>query len=246
MGKILVTRAMPEAEETANVLISMGYFPLIAPLRRVETLDQTLPRALPAGLIATSRKAFAGAPLPAEWRALPLHVVGENSAKTARLAGFAQVFAAKGDAESLIAALGDHHADGARLVYLAGSPRSEIIEKSSEMSSFCIETIERYRMVRLARFPEAAVAVIRREGLDAVLHFSAESAQACFDLAEAAGIGGRLAEARHVAISRPVAEVVAARLAGQSGADARLAVAASPDHTGMIACLASCAAIRTP
>ena len=54
MARVLVTRAMPEAEETASQLRALGHEVLIAPLRSVEGVATPFPVQRPDAVIATS------------------------------------------------------------------------------------------------------------------------------------------------------------------------------------------------
>lgn len=241
MARILVTRAGPDAEETGALLRAAGHVPVLAPLRRVEMIDAVLP-SLPNALVATSRNAFAGPPLPEEWRALPLFVVGDASAKAAGPAGFSAVTALGGDAAGLVLALKARMRKDTRFAYLAGEPRTAVIEEGLREAGFGVEIILRYRMTQIETFPDHAAEAIRKGEVDAVLHFSFQSARAFLDLAEAVGLTGAITRLAHLCLSDAIAALAEARL----GPAAVIRVAARPDQSALIAALHACPVSRTP
>lgn len=216
MARVLVTRAMPEAEETANLLRALGHEALIAPLRRVEGVPTRFPAEPPDALIATSGNALRhGLPIPADWRALRLFCVGEKTAETAREAGFAEVTPAGGDAMALLAVIRKACPPGSRLAYLAGEPRGPELEAALHAAGFALETLLRYRMRDLESFPEAARVALSGGQLDATLHFSAESARAFFKRAQSVTLMGPACRLRHACLS-PAVAAAAREAAGQA------------------------------
>lgn len=206
MARVLVTRSMPEAEETANLLRALGHEALIAPLRVVEDVPAPFPPLQPDALIATSRNALGhGATIPAGWLALPLLCVGGKTAESARAAGFVRVEAAGGDAEALQILIAKTCPPGSHLLYLAGEPRGPELETALQTAGFRLETLLRYRMRDLERLPEPVRAALAEGQLDAVLHFSSESARAFFKRAQSADLMLAACGLRHACLSPAVA-----------------------------------------
>lgn len=233
MARILVNRAMPEAEETARDLEARGHQVILAPLRVCLPVDQPAPQGLPAALIATSRNAFAGKALPEEWYRLPLFCVGNRTAEIARAAGFGEVIAASGDAEALAALIVARMPPPASLVYLAGEPRGTTLEMRLAEVGHVMRIWERYRMKRLPTLPDSARGALAEGRCDALLHFSAESARVFFALAAEAGLEAAARRPVHACLSNAVAD--AARLA--AGKPLRIIVAENPSADAMIASL---------
>jgi uroporphyrinogen-III synthase len=243
MARVLVTRAMPEAGETARMLVAAGHDPILAPLSIVEALP--LPTPLPTAdrLIATSRNAFllardlGAANFPADWLNLPLHGVGPRTAEAARAAGFRNVFAAAGEVGALIKDLRTASHPGERLLYLAGETRRpELEEELGVNPGFAanpLRTVVNYRITRVQRLPDNAQRALESGACDAVLHFSAESAAAFFDLVEAAGLSGPAAKPAHACLSAAVAERVESRLGGAG----TVRIAKNPGAEALIALL---------
>lgn len=226
MARVLVTRALPEAEETATLLRELGHEALVAPLRSTEDVPTPFPARQPDALVATSRNALRhGVAIPGGWLALPIYCVGETTAVAARAAGFDRVLTASGDAAALVTLIGKTSAPESRLLYLAGAPRGPQLESTLQAAGFRLETLLRYRMRDLDRLPEVARAALAEDRLDAVLHFSAESARAFFKQAQSAGVMAPARRLRHACLSPAVA--AAAREAAGPALDIVVAEARS-------------------
>lgn len=209
MAKVLVTRAMPEAEDTARDLVALGHIPILAPLRHAEAVMTPLPSQIPDGLIATSRNAFQHGPsLPPEWASVPVWCVGEKTADAARMAGFSVIFVADGDAIALARQVLAARPMPRRMLYLAGELRGDALETSLRAEGVDLDVVLRYRMKRRPALPKAARAALADSDIDAILHFSAESARAFFALAGAAGLVEAASRPWHCCLSSAVAEAV--------------------------------------
>lgn len=209
--RVLVTRAAEDAERTARALRARGHEAIIAPLRERVRLDPPWPDAPYDALIATSRNAFAGGPAPANLKSLPCFCVGEATALAAREAGFAKAEAAGENAGELAQqVLLRRLPSGARLFYLAGSPRRPELEITLTAAGHRVQVLERYRMARVPTLPPQAAEALAAGTLDAVLHFSAESALAFFALADQAALGQAALKPRHLCLSAAVAEALPA------------------------------------
>lgn len=240
MAGVLITRAAPEAEETASVLRARGHTVVLAPLRRVVSVNAAFP-AEPRPLVATSANALRAGPIPASWITGPLYCVGSHTAEAARQAGFQRVINADRDAGALAERILDEMPLGSRLVYLAGEPRGPELESRLSAAGMVVDVLLRYRMVRVAAFPETARRQLTEGTLDTALHFSAESARAFFALADTAGLSIEVRRLRHACLSMAVAEVAQRAagvpldllVAGMPTQDALLATLDSPGPSGL-------------
>lgn len=176
MARVLVTRAADQAEDTARRLRERGHVPVIAPLRRVERLVDRLECAAPGRIVVTSANALRAVAIPPDWLAATVIAVGEATALSARYAGFTKVAAAGGDARSAASMLLAGGLSAEPVVFLAGSPRKPDFEAILEASGQAVRVVEIYRMVEHVRLPAAILKEFESGSLDAVLHFSAESA----------------------------------------------------------------------
>ncbi len=226
MARFLITRAEPDAEETAQRLRALGHSPIVAPLRTLETIRAASPATPPRALIATSRNAFAGAPMPEAWRALPLYCVGVRTAEAARKVGFSALEIADGDVASLLGRIVGEHQRPGRLVYLAGAPRRPELEDGLRALGCEIEVLLRYRMHSVPALPTAAARALEERACDAVLHFSAESAQVFFALAKAARLEEAARSVLHACLSPEIAGTV------EKAAGGAVKTLVAPEKTG--------------
>ncbi|WP_428151186.1 uroporphyrinogen-III synthase [Brevundimonas sp.] len=103
LRRVWVTRARPGADRTAERLSALGFTPVVTPLLDIRPLDARPDLTGVQALAFTSRnavKVFAeGARLPS----VPVFVVGDATAASAREAGFHDVRSAGGDLHALAA-----------------------------------------------------------------------------------------------------------------------------------------------
>lgn len=233
-ARILVTRHTPEAEETARRLRDLGFEPVMSPVRHLVPLNPPPIAGIFDGLIVTSRNALhAGVQLPEQLLAKPVFCVGDRTAEAARNAGFRNIVVGEGDAPALVDAIAARMPAGARLLYFAGEPHREAIEADLAGLGYRLETCITYRMARADGLTGEAVDAFRSGTLTAILHFSAESARDCLDLAESARLATEAARALHFCLSQRVAEAVGIR----GIAPAHIHIAERPDQTSLLALL---------
>jgi uroporphyrinogen-III synthase len=220
---IVVTRPRPDGERTAAALRTRGHEVLLAPLMRIEPVAADLSSDWSA-VVITSANALAGASLAA-LRRLPLFAVGARSAEAARLAGFADVVSADGDARDLVRLIASRHPS--KLLYLAGEDRAaDLVGELAKCGVACEVRIV-YRAVT-APFPHELIAALKAGSTNGVLHFSKRSAQAYVDGAQQAGERDTALEVRHYCLSAQIAEPLAA-----AGAKS-IRIAARPEESALI------------
>ncbi|MCZ8184212.1 MAG: uroporphyrinogen-III synthase [Beijerinckiaceae bacterium] len=205
MARVLVTRAADQAEETARRLLERGHVPVIAPLRRVDRLVDKLDGAVPGRIVVTSANALKEIAIPPGWLAASVLAVGEATALAARSAGFTKVAAAGGDARSAASLLLEGGLSPEPVVFLAGSPRKPDFEAMLEAAGQAVRVVEIYRMVENTALPAAVLDEFAAGSLDAVLHFSAESAATFVKALALAGLPLGASATRHVALSEDAA-----------------------------------------
>jgi uroporphyrinogen-III synthase len=210
MARVLVTRAADQAEETARRLRERGHVPVIAPLRRVERQIDALDGVAPGTIVVTSANALRDVAVPAQWLAAEVIAVGEATALAARQAGFLRVSAAGGDARAAASLLLAGGVSSEPVMFLAGTPRKPDFEAMLERAGQPVRVVEIYRMVEHAALPAAVLDELAEASLDAVLHFSAESAATFVKALALAGLPLAPSARRHVALSadaaRPLVE----------------------------------------
>ena len=236
--RLLVTRPEPDGERTAQALRARGHAVVLAPLLRTEPVAFALPDERFSAVVLTSAnaaRAIADHPCRAQLTAMPAFTVGRRTAEAARGLGFREVHSADGDKGDLVELL---RADrlrtqsathGAPLLYLAGEDRAgDLAQGDLAQGGLPVRTVVVYRAVKAARFPPDVAAALTQGAIDAVLHFSARSAEAYLDCAAHGGIRAEALAPMHCCLSRQVAAPLAA-----AGA-AALRIAARPDEAALL------------
>ena len=189
--RLLVTRPQPDAERTAAALRARGHAAVVAPLLRIEPVDDVELGSGPwAAILVTSANAAAAIARHqrfTELKALPVLAVGERSAQAMRDVGFADVISAGGGAGDLTRLAAERLKQGAPLLYLAGAERSGDIAGDLAAQNFTVRTAVVYRALAADALPHAAAEALAA-GIDGVLHFSRRSAEAYVKAVQAAGL----------------------------------------------------------
>ncbi|MEM5470748.1 uroporphyrinogen-III synthase [Hoeflea sp. AS60] len=249
--RVLVTRPEPGGQRTAERLAALGHDPVLMPLFETmvtATIDDLPPADEVSGLIATSARAFAlfksGDVTQSGLRNVPIHAVGPATAQAARDAGFVDVREGGGTASALSQTLmaarmkpregrnpvGSDVRPGA-LVYLAGVPRTPVIETALEAEKIDFSVMECYKMSEISYSTDILKSDIFSLAPDAVLFFSANAAQHFSNLLSAEDIGKALDSARFICLS----DQIAARL--PSDWQVRSIVSGRPDEDSLLASL---------
>lgn len=233
MARVLVTRPAPAADRSAGRYRAAGHEVHVAPLLSFVRLDPG-PDALPpaeglAAIAATSARGIEAAmPLlsPAHY-ALPLHAVGEATARVARAAGFADTHAAEGDLAALAAALRAALPRGSKVLQLAARNRSGDLAGLLAPAGIACRLVELYAMEPVGILPQD-IRTALSAGAEPVLApvYSRRSAQA---LADALAAWSDRPPFRFLAISAEAGEP----LAGLGPVE----LAKTPDEAGLMALL---------
>jgi uroporphyrinogen-III synthase len=173
MMRVAVTRALPEAERTAERIREMGHEALVAPLLTIVPCAYDTNIGGAQALLFTSTngvRAFSNA-----GNALDIAVltVGDATAEAARAAGFTNVRSADGDVVAL-AALAKDALDPAagKLVHIAGDHIAGDINGVLTAEGFTIDRRLAYASVAASKLPDAFT-----QPLDLVLFHSARAAE---------------------------------------------------------------------
>jgi len=229
--RLLVTRPVPQAEQTKGALRERGHETILAPLLRIETLAPDFGNVKWSAVAATSAnavRAVATHPRRAEISRLPLFTVGGRTAQAAREAGFANVTSADGDADALVALIGTSLPAGSRLLYFAGEDRASDLAAGLAPHNLSVTTAVVYRAVAATALPQAVCERLRAGTIDGVLHFSKRSAQTFIAAAQATGEWDNSLKCHHFCLSLQVAEPLV-----EAGAR-HIHVAAAPDEAALL------------
>lgn len=230
--RVLVTRPQPDAERTAAALRTRGHAAVVAPLLRIEPMDDVELGGGPwAAILVTSAHAAAIARHRRfiALKKLPVLAVGARSAQAMRDVGFAEVISADGGAGELTRLAAGRIEGGASLLYLAGAERSGDLAGDLAAQNFTVQTAVVYRAVAADALPYAAIEALTA-GIGGVLHFSKRSAEAYVKAAQVAGFADAgIDKPVHFCLSAQVAEPLA-----RAGA-AEIRIAERPDEAALIA-----------
>lgn len=231
---VLLTRGLDEAMRTAAKLFAVGHHAILSPVLEMTPTGAPWPQGTVDGVLATSTQAFELLSVgeselsPEARRLVPVHVVGERTAKAARERGFCGRAGVEQDARDLAANLVAALAEGppARLVYLAGRDRKPDLEAALREAGHEVETVEVYAAQAAEALDPEAAALLEADRIGAVLHYSRRSAEIFLELAAQAGVD--VSGAHQVAISADAA--IPLREAGLPNVH----VAASPKEQAML------------
>jgi len=232
--RVLVTRPEPDGERTAQKLRTRGCEVLLAPLMRIELVENAELGAGPSaghwGAVAmtsaNAARALERHPRRAELVALPAFTVGRRTAAAARAVGFSAVMSADGNERALADLIGARHRDGTKILYLAGQDRAG--DLAAAVAPIRVETVVVYRAAAATRLPPEAAAALAAGSVDGVLHFSRRSAAVYLACARSAGLLDRAIAPVHYCLSQAVAEPLAA-----AGA-ACIAIAQRPEENALL------------
>ncbi|WP_310618638.1 uroporphyrinogen-III synthase [Flexibacterium corallicola] len=178
--ELLVTRAEPQATQTAQRLQALGHSVTVAPMLECEVLlvpDEPLHHA--GAVVFTSSRAveaLTGQPLLDTLIGLPAFTVGDKTAEAAKASGFSDVRSASGTLEELKTTIKQAKLQG-ELMYLAGQERSGDLLGDLEPFGIKGQILEVYRMRAAASLPDEILLKLRSGVVDGVLLYSLRTAE---------------------------------------------------------------------
>lgn len=236
--RVVVTRPLPQAEQTAAKLHALGHEPIVLPLTEIVPLHPAASEDALASceiVAATSANAFVHLPEPYALaiRDKPTFTVGDATAMAALVCGFSDVESAGRDAEALADTILREAGEARTIAYLCGSVRRPDFEARMHAAGRAVIAAETYDTRDIA-YPASAISEIFGAGHETgVLVYSVKAAERLSLLLS--GIGGSAAPAHleFLCLSQRVAKVLS-----DAGYD-RIRVAANPDETALAALLPS-------
>jgi uroporphyrinogen-III synthase len=229
--QVLITRPEPGASDTAARVAALGLVPVVAPVLAMRSIESVLPsHEAIAAVLLTSSSAIRG--LLGEYHDLPLLTVGDATATRARAAGFRNVLSAGGDANDLAGLAKTQLRPNARPVLLAvGKFQGNRLADDLRAAGFRVLRRVVYSMVPAPALTAPAIAALRAGRVQAVLFFSAETAQHFIHLVHRARVSAALQSVDAISIGQPAAMALG-RLNWR-----RIRVAARPNQDEMLALL---------
>jgi uroporphyrinogen-III synthase len=232
--RLMVTRPLREAEATRHRLEALGHVVLVEPMLTILARAVALPEGPFDAVVVTSGNAVAGLterPGFSDLTQLQLLAVGRRTAEAARRAGFSEVASAGRDVAALVAQIAQAWDGPRRILYLAGSDRSSDLAEALSPLGHAVQVVEVYDAVKSTCFSDRASSALREGSIEAVLHYSARTAEAFVSCCQGV-VEVSAARPRHLCLSAKVADVLTA-----AGA-ATVEVAARPDEDALLARLA--------
>lgn len=206
--RVLVTRPEGDAAETAALLRARGHEAIIAPLLGVHYHDgHPLHLDGVQALLFTSANGVRALARRTSLRGFMVFAVGSQTAQAARDAGFTDIVDADGNVDTLADAVRAQAKpeDGA-LLHAAGAEAEGRLAGLLTAAGFTVQSEVLYDVPAVADLPEGARSAIAAGAADAVILFSARSAQILVDCLRKDGLPaeGLIAAAISEAAARPL------------------------------------------
>jgi uroporphyrinogen-III synthase len=229
--RVLVTRPKDDGIETAALLEARGHDAILAPLLGVNYHGgQALHLGGVQALLFTSVNGARAFAQRTSLRDFPVFAVGSQTTRAARDAGFTDVRNADGNVDSLVQAVRSSvPRNGGLLLHAAGAEADGRLATLLDEAGFNVRTEVLYDVPAVAELPPAAQGAIASGAADAVLLFSARSAQVFADCLAKAGLPAD----RLIAVC--ISEAAAKPLAALRFKEVR--IAARPNQASLLDCL---------
>jgi len=228
--RMLVTRAEPDAADTAARLEALGIAAIRAPLLERATLHTSLPDGHGfAALALTSSNALRALDergVLARYHELPVFAVGDRTAQAARDFGFGQVTTSGGTLGHLVEEI-----VGAKLAGPVFYPtaRHQSGDLAQELAPFGIMVVAAkvYEMRAASQFPADVAGALKKGAIDAALLYSRRTSEVFAELARSLSAAERARLGLLCLSEQVAAPLIAARFA-------RIALADYPSEEAMM------------
>lgn len=208
--RVIVTRPLPQGEQTAAKLAALGHQPALLPLTEIHPID---PGSLPDNLaaiamvVATSANALIHAPqsLMQVLRDIPFLGVGAATEHAALVCGFSDTDNVSGDASGLAAHVITELPKGAHIAYLCGRVRKPDLEQTLGAAGIHTVPLETYDTASVSYSTECFHEHFVAGTAQAVLLYSRNSARRIADLLGSAGPGNPIDSVTFFCLSADVA-----------------------------------------
>jgi uroporphyrinogen-III synthase len=183
----------------------MGLEPVLSPVLEIRATGAPIPPGTYDAVLVSSAKGIdCAGPGATSYATLPLHAVGEKTARAARARGWRTEIVA-GNAEDILPLLCARYDAPAHFLYLAGRDRQAALEAGLRDAGHHVTAVEVYEARAASALSPEARAALESGRIDLALHYSRRSVDIFLGLAQAAGLTSRLAGFAHVALSEDVA-----------------------------------------
>jgi len=231
--RILITRPKEDAARFAELVRARGHEAVCAAVLSVHFYDgPELTLEGVGAVLATSANGVRAFARRTDNRELPIFTVGPQTADAARRAGFEHIENADGDAATLAEAVPHwiKPEDGV-LLHAASAENDGRVKELLAEEGFTVVIEALYDIVPAHKLPEAAREPLARGTLDAVVVFSARSAQTLRDCIVRARLGAACERLGAACMSEAAAEGLAPLKFR------KITVAAHPNQDALLDCL---------
>ncbi len=237
---IWVPRPIEDAVAISAELRDLGMTPLVEPVMTIRYHDTVPDMTDVAALLFTSANGVRAFIRSMPDRHLPVYAVGQQTAETARAAGFTTIVTAGGDVEKLAESVaGDRPPEDGILLHIAASERAGDLSGLLEGRGFTVKRAELYSAVIVDTLPEPVSRVLAAGEISAVLLFSPRTAEAVSRLIREAGQDPALRAVHALCLS----DAVAGKLSSQQWAS--VTVADEPSRSSALLALQKAMATTT-
>jgi uroporphyrinogen-III synthase len=208
--RVLVTRPLGDAQETARRLVGLGHEAIVAPLLEVQFHDgPEVGLEGVQGIVVTSANGARAIARRTARRDIPVFAVGRQTAEVARQARFSDVRNADGDGAALARAVSLWvRPGGGALLHASGAEAEGRLAADLEANGFHVLRETLYAVAAAPAMPPDATEALASGRVDAALFFSARSARVFCDCVIAAGMKDAIPGVVGVAISAATAEAL--------------------------------------
>lgn len=209
--RVLITRPLDAAHDTAAELRSRGHDAIIEPLLTI-IIEQGPPldTGRYARLVLTSANGAHAAATRMADRRIPVLAVGPATAAEARARGFTQVTEADGNGiDGIVSALARLPAKDHRpLLHVAGTDVAGDLAAQARKLGLNLERMTLYRAVAAGALSDGTREMLKSGQVDVAMFFSPRTAEIFARLAHAAGIGQHLGRICACVISQNAANAL--------------------------------------
>lgn len=239
--RILLTRPIAQARETAAKLHACGHEVDIAPMLDIHPIEgEPLSLDGVAALLFTSANGVRCGAVRIADRTRPVFCVGRKTAEAARAAGFRSVADAGGDGRDLAAMLIERlDPESGTLLHLCGRERKAELGDALRQAGFALRDIPVYEARLAGSLPAGLGERIETGDIGLVLVYSARAARRLAQLLDEGRGPARRIAARLGALSDSAARPLADRFC-------EVSVANSPEETALMDALARATGERFP
>ncbi|HSZ73389.1 MAG TPA: uroporphyrinogen-III synthase [Rhizomicrobium sp.] len=230
--RVLVTRPLEDAKETARLLEAMGHEGIIAPLLEIRFHDG-LPVSLEGvqAILATSANGVRALARRTNERSVPVFCVGPQTAEAAKAASFAHIKSAGGDVKALAEAISQWASpDAGALLHAAGQETEGKLESDLARAGFSVRRETLYEAVASVQLPEAVINALGTSNLDAMFFFSPRSAKVFCQCVERAGLAAQTTSLTACCISKNTADALSLSFR-------KVHIALQPNQSALLDCL---------